>query len=302
MPKIQYIIKRLNAKTLGIVDKANQIIEDYATQGYSLTLRQLYYQFVARDLIENSQKSYKRLGATINDARLVGLIDWEAIEDRTRNLQTLGHWSHPGSIISSCARSFNVDLWEGQTHRVEVWVEKDALIGVLEKACKPLDVPYFSCRGYTSQSELWRAAQRHKSHERHSGQYTTVLHLGDLDPSGVDMTRDITDRLDMFGANTDVKRIALNMDQVRKYQPPPNPAKVSDSRFHDYARKYGNDSWELDALEPRVMHSLINHEIEQLIDDDAFNDRRKEQEEGRDLLEKTSDNWPFVVDFLRNRD
>ena len=154
MPKIAYRAKRFSPDRQDKIDKANVIIAEYAAQGYELTLRQLYYQFVSRDFIANNQREYKNLGDIINDARLAGLIDWEAIVDRTRNLQSLAHWNSPASIIDACASQYRIDKWADQPYRVECWIEKDALIGVIENVCKELDIAYFSCRGYTSQSEM----------------------------------------------------------------------------------------------------------------------------------------------------
>ena len=133
MPKLRYVEKRFSASSLELVDQANSIIEEYAAQGFVLTLRQLYYQFVARGLIPNKQSEYKRLVEIISDARLAGLVDWEAIEDRTRFLSSLGHWADPAEIINSAAYSFHIDKWANQPCRVEVWIEKDALVGVIEK-------------------------------------------------------------------------------------------------------------------------------------------------------------------------
>src|SRR5262249_10346260 len=159
-----------------------------AAQGYNLTLRQLFYQFVSRDLIPNNVRSYKRLGSIINDARLAGLIDWSAIEDRTRNLHELPCWRTPAGIIRSCAQQYRTDLWAKQENRVEVWIEKEALAGVFERVCDELRVPFFSCRGYTSQSEMWVAGHRLKR-IIDAGQRPVILHFGDHDPSGMDMTR-----------------------------------------------------------------------------------------------------------------
>jgi len=197
MPLITYVKKAFSPSSLAIIEKANTIIAEYAAAGFDLTLRQLYYQFVSRAFIANKQSEYKRLGSIINDARLAGMIDWGRITDRTRNLRTIGHWTTPASIIKSAAESFRIDKWATQKHRIEVWIEKDALVGVLDAVCPDLDVPYFSCRGYTSQSEAWAAARRLFGYMK-AGQAPIVLHLGDHDPSGVDMTRDITDRLTLF--------------------------------------------------------------------------------------------------------
>jgi hypothetical protein len=266
VPQIAYIDKTFTGKSLDVIDQANRICADYKRQGYDLTLRQLYYQFVSRDLIANRDTEYKRLGNIINDARLAGLLDWDYIVDRTRNLRGLAHWDDPSSVLYSAAYGYRTDRWANQPHYVEVWIEKDALVGVITRACNDLDVPFFSCRGYTSQSELWGAARRLIRHTD-TGQKAVIIHLGDHDPSGIDMTRDITDRLALFGAVARVERIALNMDQVRAYSPPPNPAKLTDARADGYIRVHGPSSWELDALEPTTLDALVRAHITELRDD-----------------------------------
>ena len=299
MPKTRYIEKKFSSGSLAIIERANEIIEEYQAQGFSLTLRQLYYQFVARALIANKQTEYKRLGSIVNDARLAGLIDWDAIEDRTRNLQDLAHWETPEEILAGCASQYRVDMWAGQKYRPEVWIEKEALIGVIEGVCQELDVPFFACRGYTSQSEQWRAGNRARR-SRNIGQRPVILHFGDHDPSGIDMTRDNKDRLGIFAPSStlEVRRLALNMAQVEQYGPPPNPAKMSDSRFEGYAREYGDESWELDALEPQVIADLIRTEVNGMINRRAWNARAKLMAEQKELLGRLSDDWSLVVEFL----
>jgi hypothetical protein len=282
--RIQYLPLRLGARTLAVVAQANEIIAEYEAQGFTLTLRQLYYQFVARDLIPNTMRSYKRLGSIVNDGRLAGLIDWEALEDRTRWLRELSHWEGPSAIVAACAEQFRVDRWAEQKYRPEVWIEKDALAGVIEGVCEELDVPFFPCRGYVSQSEQWRAGLRHARH-RKNGQTPLVFHLGDHDPSGVDMTRDNASRLRMFaGGRVEFRRLALNMDQIEQYDPPPNPAKITDSRAEGYIAEHGESSWELDALEPRVLVALVRDNVEALIDRAEWRRSERAQERGRARL------------------
>lgn len=261
MPVIQYRAKKFGPQKEAMIEAANQIIYEYQEQGFDLTLRQLYYQFVSRDLIPNTQKDYKTLGKVISEARLAGMIDWNTITDRTRNLERKPFWEHASHFMESVVPQFAVDKWKDQDTRVEVWIEKDALVGVIEPVCRAEDVAYFSCRGYTSQSEMWSASQRLIEYND-AGQKVVILHLGDHDPSGKDMTRDIEDRLVMFQVQeVEVIRIALNMDQIRKYDPPPNPAKITDPRAKEYIKKFGQTSWELDALEPQVIAKLIQDNI-----------------------------------------
>lgn len=328
MPLICYQKRRFDSASMVTIDKAISILEDYARQGYDLTLRQLYYQFVSRGIIANKDSEYKRLGSIVNDARLAGLIDWDHITDRTRNMRQNSHWDSPRDIIKACATQFEIDKWDSQDNYIECWVEKDALVGVLEVACKPLDVPFFSCRGYTSQSEMWAASQRLLRREK-NGKEIHIIHLGDHDPSGIDMSRDIIDRLTMFMQHdalpglvknnpqrkdededewrkrlTDVAmvtkewseplivhRIALNMDQVTQYGPPPNPAKITDSRARGYMNRFGDESWELDALEPSVITALIEDTVLSLRNEGRWNDAVIAENEHREKLKKCADRW-----------
>lgn len=330
MPKICYEPRKFKPESLKTITTANEILEDYARQGYDLTLRQLYYQFVSRGLIENTSKSYDNLGSLINDARLAGRVDWDHITDRTRNMRENGHWDTPASIIRACGDQFQINKWERQHNYVEVWVEKDALVGVLEVACKPLDVAYFSCRGYTSQSEMWIAGQRLLK-QLQAGKSVTILHLGDHDPSGIDMTRDIAHRLNGFavyhtvrewinanargteespaeykeriresldGDPIDVKRIALNMAQIEQYNPPPNPAKLSDSRAAKYVEEYGDESWELDALEPSVITALIEEEVTELRNETQWQKDKAAEQVHRAKLLACAGQWDKVAASL----
>lgn len=311
MPRIAYTEQRFRQATLDVIDKADRICTEYAAQGYSLTLRQVYYQFVARGWLPNSDKSYKRLGNTINDARLAGLMDWNHIIDRNRFLRSLDYWDSPAQIIEASAEQFRRNLWveTGQQYRPEVWVEKDALIDVVARAANALSVPHLSCRGYMSQSEMWAAGRRMRlAFQR--GLTPVVIHLGDHDPSGLDMTRDIQERLSLFAERpVEVRRIALNMDQVEQYSPPPNPAKVTDSRAEGYIAEFGHESWELDALEPSVLDRLIRDELAPYIDSEAWDEGEREDAQTRGEMTRTAyrwddlvQNWPDVEALLDGED
>lgn len=297
MPKIQYKEIAFRQKSLDLINLINGVVTEYSKQGYELTLRQVYYQLVARGYIENNERSYKNIGNLINDGRLAGLIDWNSITDRTRNLRHNSHWDRPQDVIYSAKYSYLLDKWEGQPNYVEVWVEKDALVDIVGQACQPIDTPYFSCRDYTSQSEMWTAARRFLRQNQREGRY--IIHLGDHDPSGIDMTRDIQERLEMFGADVFVKRVALTMKQVKTYNPPPNPAKITDSRCGKYIDQYGEESWELDALEPQMLVNLIRNEVTALRDDALYQAicEREAQEKGE--LQLLVDNYDMAIDHIR---
>lgn len=297
MPKVKYQDIAFREGSLAIIAKANEIIAEYQAQGFDLTLRQLYYQFVARDLIANKQSEYKRLGSIVNDGRLAGLIDWEVIVDRTRNLESLSTWRDPSSIVGACAEQFRVDRWATQPKRLECWIEKEALVGVIQGVCEKWRVPYFACRGYTSQSEMWSAAMRLRKYAR-KRQEPVILHLGDHDPSGVDMTRDVTDRLAMFMGGVEVRRLALNFEQIQEHDPPPNPVKLTDSRCDPYIQRFGEESWELDALDPTTIADLIEKAIESELDADAWESSGEEEDDGREALGSIAERFDDVVTYL----
>lgn len=300
MPKICYKDVRFQTKSLELIELVNQVITEYSAQGYELTLRQAYYQLVARGYIPNNERSYKNIGNLINDGRLAGLIDWYAITDRTRNLRGNNHWNTPADVINSARYSYLLDKWEGQPNYVEVWVEKDALVDVVGQACRPLDIPFFSCRGYTSQSEMWSAAQRFIGQA--DREQRIIIHLGDHDPSGIDMTRDIQDRLDLFGSNVYVKRVALTMGQITTYNPPPNPAKITDSRASKYIEEYGDESWELDALEPRVITDLIINEVTAYRDDELYREICSTESKGKEELKMLCNRYNDAVAYLESEE
>lgn len=300
MPKIAYTETNFRPDALAVIEQANRIIAEYLAAGFRLTLRQLYYQFVSRDWLPNQQREYKRLGSIINDARLAGLIDWSAIEDRGRNLLSVPSWRNPAELVSACADQFRLDPWVNQDDYIEVWIEKEALIGVVAVPCEKLRLPHFACKGYTSQSEMWNAGHNRLRLKAREGKALTIIHLGDHDPSGIDMTRDIEERLGVFVAGrVEVVRIALNMDQVEEFNPPPNPAKLTDSRFEGYAAKFGNESWELDALNPETIAGLIEAEVEKRIYRPMWDEVLDQEEEQRKELAAISNRYDRVVAWIQ---
>ena len=279
-----------------LLDAAREIAENYKSQGYDLTLRQLYYQCVAAAKIPNSDESYKRLGDTLGNARLAGDFDMDLIIDRGRDakpskqheckldvdvalteaesyLRALPHWS------------IAVDRWFGQPNYVSCWVEKDALSGVFERPCEDLGVGFFACKGYPSHSALWQWLKKLEEASQTSQdavvdddgneldvgslQEAVVLYFGDHDPDGWQIPRSAEETMNTLAQvhNLDTPpirfiRVALLMSQINQYKPPPFPAKTTSSRYAGYYREHGiKDAWELDALSPRVLDGLIRSNV-----------------------------------------
>lgn len=253
------------------------IIDEYQSNGFILTVRQIYYQAVSRDLVPNTDRSYDRVQSAINDGRIAGLLPWDAVEDRGRSLMGYRTYVSTHEALKEARRGYKIDMWHNQEWRPEVWVEKAALEGVVGSICNSLRVDYYATRGYDSQSQQYRAGQRLANYIRR-GQRPIIFHLGDHDPSGIDMTRDLQARLELFtGVPVIVQRLALNMNQVDKYNPPPNPAKINDPRAGDYIARFGHSSWELDALDPRVIQDLISSNIALIRDESMWSSALAEE-------------------------
>jgi len=260
------------------------IVEDYLAQGLRLTLRQLYYQLVTKNLIPNSEKAYKSVGKLISNGRLAGELDWDAIEDRVRVPKVPNEFRGLSHLVDVALQSYRLDRWKEQEEYVELWVEKDALAGVLAPLAKEYHITLMVNRGYSSQSAMYESANRFcRAADDCKGLH--LLYLGDMDPSGEDMVRDIADRLEMFGVHDlDVDKIAITMAQVKQYNPPPNPTKLSDSRAAAYVAKYGNSSWEVDALSPPVLQQIIRDAIEPLVDQELMDEVKDRENRDKRML------------------
>jgi len=254
------------------IDQINEIIDDYQQQGLKLTARQLYYQFVSKELIPNSQVEYKKLTSLLTDARYAGMVDWSAIEDRGREASSWAEYDSIEQLVRSAIRTFRLPRWAGQHSYSELWVEKQALAGVLEPIAMAYHATLVVNKGYSSASAMKESADRiMRSMEDGGHQEANIFYLGDHDPSGEDMVRDIEERLDEFGVHDlAVLKVALTTPQVKQYKPPPNPAKLTDPRAAGYIARHGQKSWELDAIPPQVLAQLVRQAFDAVIDDDKM--------------------------------
>lgn len=305
MPKIAYVKNRFQKSTLDIIEKVNRIIEEWQSKGWKLTIRQIYYRLISLDLIpdswiddeynakqglpkgtKNTLRNYKRLIDILVIGRKGGLVDWSAIEDRTRALRGLNHWDSTADYLSSIRYAYRNDKWKGQKVRFELWFEKDALIGIAEHIATQddIDIQFFSSRGYSSETAMWNAAQRINWYREKLGIETIILQFSDHDPSGIDIARFVQDQFDEFLCPVKVQRMALTLAQVKKFNLPPNPAKENDIRFAGYVEKFGKSSWEMDALEPDYMEGLVRKVILKHRDAKDWEKRCKIEETHKHLM------------------
>lgn len=282
---------RLRQSTLDLIGRVNHVLDEARRDNVLMTLRQVYYKFVKNAWFENSDASYDQLKNAVGQGRMAGLISWTDIEDKERDLYGVRTYEAPEQLLSGLADQFHLDLWEDQPWRPEVWVEKKGMINVVSDICHQLRVDFFACKGYNSMTEAWKAGQRMAGYIQ-KGQRPIIFHLGDHDPSGLDMTRDNRERLELFaGVPVSVVRLALNYDQVEELRPPPNPAKQRDARIHDYIA-YMEDlgapdprvSWEVDALEPTYIRRLIQENVERIRDEVLWDQALRQEVEAKRYL------------------
>ena len=275
--------QRITEKTLTLIVRSNKILEDYMEQGYKLTLRQLYYQLVTLNIIENITSEYSRLGSTMVTARMNGLVDWDAIEDRIRIPYLPYTADSVEDALQDLIDAYRNDRQEGQPFHMEVWTEKDAVSNILRRCTVKFHLRLMVNRGDSSCSALYEASQRFMQTDKP----ILVLYAGDHDPSGLDMVRDIDSRLREFGDfPLEVRPVALTFDQIQDFDLPPNPAKITDPRAKWYIKQHGGESWELDALEPEVLHKIMTNAILEDLDLSQYTAMRVIEDAGREELQE----------------
>lgn len=287
-------IWRADKKTL--LNQITAICEEYKTNGDVLTLRQLYYQLVSVNAIANDIKVYKKLSVLKDQLCYAGILDWDCFEDRGRKPVSAYYEHSIEDALDYTARNYVLDRSLGQTNRVEVWCEKDAISEILKKVALPYGARLCVNKGYMGTSAIYNAYERF-SREFNQGHTVTILYFGDHDPSGLDMVRDIRERLtfmfekgvrcrDFMEFDFNVISIGLTMEQIETYNPPPNPAKVSDPRAAEYIEKYGPISWEVDALKPGIMREILEHNIKEQYDLKQYETVLEQEQEDRVKIRK----------------
>lgn len=287
--KIAYEDKlRLNVANKERLETINSIIEEYLADDYILTLRQLYYQLVSRDVIPNNQKEYSKLSILLKKGRMAGIVDWDAIEDRGRQPKLPYYVTGVKDALNDTVEQYRIDRMKDQEKYIEVWVEKEALSNVFLRVTEQYHIRLMVNKGYSSCSAMHESFKRFKQNMLLNEQAGLIFYFGDHDPSGIDMARDIKDRMDDFGINAigqfAVLRPALTIAQVRQFKCPKNPAKMTDPRAGWYVKEHGYKSWELDALPPRSLIQIITRNIENHIDVDLYKEQIKIEERQKKVI------------------
>jgi hypothetical protein len=293
-------LNKANKLRLNII---NGVLREYAKEGYILTLRQLYYQLVSKNIIDNNAKEYAKLSILLTKGRMAGIVDWDSIEDRGR-VAKLPWWSSGvKGALSTIHSQYRLNRQEGQKTYMEVCIEKDALSNIFERVTSEYHIRLTANKGYSSSTAMYAIYERIVSAFSKGAKRAIIIYSGDHDPSGVDMIRDIEERVSEMLYNGDnshymdecmfsVNRIALTMQQIEQYNPPENFAKITDPRAKNYIEQFGDKSWELDALPPKVLADLTRAAILKYLDVEKYNK----------VLEKEKQQKSEIYEFMNKYD
>lgn len=291
-----------------LIQEAKKVISEYDIR---LTLRQIYYRLVAKQLIENAVTNYKSLSKALVEARLSGEIPFSDMTDMTRRAITDVTRHYEGQIyieeefapekiiegteyfgsslnyLKNNDKEFKLPRWNNQPIHTEIWLEKQALEGLFRTITDDKEVVLGTCRGYPSWDFLYSAAVRLKRIDKS----IRIYYFGDFDPSGKDIYRFVQSAFRTFGISADFELVAITLKQIEEYDIPHAPTKTTDSRSANHVARYGDIAVELDAVEPKILLQLIEGVIDNSFDtktyDKSSKEQKKQQEEIKKLIEKT---------------
>jgi hypothetical protein len=265
------------------VGRARALISDYNGQGIRPTLRQVHYRLASEGVggYQNTSSCYKGLSERLVRARMQGLVPWGALADHVRYRWWLkptgGQVPDVEELVDRATEDMGEDPWEAMGRRVVVWLEKDALAELVYGAVGGYYVPLSVSRGYSS----WTFVHENLD-VLDSGAEVEVLYLGDHDPSGLDIERFTKEAMEHFGVEFDLRRVALTYEQVQAYGLLPNPTKKADPRAKEYVSRYGDECWELDALEPRTLRTVVKDAVKSKIDLKVWSEVAERNERARE--------------------
>lgn len=260
--------------TYNILLEVNSFLENFDV----VTVRQIYYNLVSRQIINNNLNEYRRISEIVSNSRYAGLIPFNKIVDDTRKAIGGDSWNSMEEILRAAVNTYKSNWWRGQKSYIEVWLEKRALFRIFDPIIKDYGVNLCVGGGYQSDSQIKEGSERFKEHK---DQKCVILYFGDLDPSGKDMPRDIKERFHTLLIDLDVVEVALTKNDVQRFSLPMNPNTIregksrGDSRREWYNREYGIDyGVELDALPPEVIKQKLIASIEYFLDKDIFEQQK----------------------------
>lgn len=274
---IQYVEHKFYCKSREKLDIVKALIEPYE----AITLRGIHYLLVSNNVTENTPKAYNSLGELIKWARLTGEVPFDKIIDETREPRRQEIFDDPVDALRGRLMAYRSDWWIDQLEYIEVWLEKRTLTRIVYPVSNRYGVYLCVGGGYQSWSEIYDGKGRFEAYKNRP---CYILYLGDFDPSGEDMDRDISERFDTLGCSVTVERVAITPGDAREHNLPPQFAKPTDTRTPAFVQKYGAYGWELDALHPNVLQAKTKAAIQAHCDVDLIEQHRKQDGEDRDKM------------------
>jgi hypothetical protein len=259
-----------------------QLYETLAS-GHPMTVRQVFYRMVSRPdaLIQKTEAEYKQtVGRLLVEMRLDGEIPFGWVADNTRWMRKPRTYGSLEDVLRHTAQTYRRDLWDSQDAYVEVWIEKDALAGVVFEVTAAWHVPLMVSRGFSSITFLHTAAEAIEEAERPAYLY----YFGDHDPSGVHIDRSIEDHLRRFAPEAEInfRRVAVLEEQIAAWNLPTRPTKRTDSR----SKSFVGDSVEVDAIPPDQLREMVEGCITAHIDPDRLDRLRDVEAQERKTLQE----------------
>lgn len=266
--------RRTKADMAAVRDALQQIVDEYDR----MTVRQIYYQAVSRGVIDKTEVEYKStICRLLADMRRDGTIPYDKIADNTRWMRKPRTYSGLHDMLENTHRTYRRALWDEQDAYVEIWLEKEALAGVLVEITSKWDVPLMVTRGYPSISYVHSAAETIEA----QGKPAYLFYFGDHDPSGVDIDRCLEKQLrELTDAEIHIERVAVTRQQIAEFELPTRPTKKSDSR----SKNFVGESVEVDAIDPETLCDICDSCIRRHIDLDSYYRMRQVEDAERDTL------------------
>ena len=279
-------IKRRGRRTAVEMAVIRAWIHNTLETDHPMTVRQVFYQLVSHGVIDKTENEHKQpVAPHLVKLRNEHLIPFDWIEDHTRALHKPQTFESITDVLQAARNSYRRAIWANQDAYVQVWLEKDALAGIVRRVTDPYDVPLVVTRGYASLSLLHEAAEAIKEQDKP----TYVYYLGDHDPSGVDIPRKVEDGIHNYvpGVELYFERIAVTEDQIDQYDLPTRPTKQSDTR----AKGFQGESVELDAISPEDLRAIVTKKITEHLDLDALDRMRADEKLDRENLDEVLRNY-----------
>ena len=246
--------------------------------GTPMTVRQVFYQLETRGIVPKTENGYKITAKNLLKMRKIRIIPYHFITDNTRWIRKPRTYQHLSDFLEISRETYRRSVWASQLVYVEIWIEKEALLGVVNNITSEYDVPLVPCKGYPSETLLYEAADDIKRQNKP----VYIYYFGDYDPTGKDIPRHIEKTLRSFGAIFTFEVVAVTEEQIHTYKLPTRPTKKKDTRAKDWQ----GGSVELDALPPRILRDMVKKCIERHVDNKLLELTKKTEDFERETIEQ----------------